>query len=407
MLGASTGSAVMPNHILRLVEELCAVDPDRRPGSQGNEDAVDLVAGRLRQAGWEVSLPEFDVLNWVGGDATLTVGSESIPIVPSPYGTSVEATGPVRVVGSREDLSAADLSGSILVVTGSLVSEPLTPKGFPFYRSEEHMWIIERLEAIRPAAIIAMTGKYPELCGALDPFPWIEDGDFEIAAAAVRPADAVHLTSSEATTGRVSIQAHRIPSTARNIVAQRGPSDPRLVVCAHLDSKPGTPGAVDNAAGVAALVVLADRLAKHDELPLGIELLAVNGEDHFAAPGEVAWLAANEGRLDAIELFINIDGAGYRTGSTAFSFYNVEGEREDIIKGAFAEFDDLVEGPPWYQSDHAIFAMQGRSALALTTEFVEEMLAELFHAETDTPDQVAPTRIASIAAALEAVILSW
>lgn len=407
MLGLSTGSAVMSNHILKLVEQLCAVDPDRRPGSQGNEDAVELVAGRLRKAGWDVSLPEFEVLNWVGGDATLSVGSDSVPIVPSPYGMPVDATGPVRVVDSSEDLSGTDLNGAILVVTGGLVSEPLTPKGFPFYRSEEHTRIIERLEAARPAAIIAVTGKYPELCGALDPFPWIEDGDFEIAAAAVRPVDAVHLTSSETTTGRVSIQAHRIPSTARNIVAQRGPSDPRLVVCAHIDSKPGTPGAVDNAAGVAALVVLAERLAQHDELPLGIELLAVNGEDHFAAPGEVAWLAANEGLLDAIELFINIDGAGYRRGRTAFSFYNVEAERVDGIKGAFASFDDLVEGPPWYQSDHAIFAMQGRSSLALTTEFMEEMLSELFHAETDAPDQVAPARIASIAAALEAVILTW
>lgn len=407
MLGLSTGSAVMSKHILKLVEQLCAVDPDRRPGSQGNDDAVELVTGHLREAGWEVSLPEFEVLNWVGGDATFSVGSESVPIVPSPYGISVDATGPVRMVGSSEDLSATDLSGSILVVTGDLVSEPLTPKGFPFYRSEEHIRIIERLEAVRPAAIIAVTGKYPELCGALDPFPWIEDGDFDIPAAAVRPTHAGLLRRSETMSGHVSIEAHRIPSIARNIVAQRGPSDPRLVVCAHIDSKPGTPGAVDNAAGVAALVLLAERLAKHGELPVGIELLAVNGEDHFAAPGEVAWLAANERRLDAIELFINIDGAGYRRGRTAFSFYNIDAARVDSTRRVFADFNDLVEGPPWYQSDHAIFAMQGRPALALTTEFVDEMLAELFHAKTDAPDQVAPARIVSIADALEALIVAW
>jgi aminopeptidase YwaD len=190
-------------------------------------------------------------------------------------------------------------------------------------------------------------------------------------------------------------------------VAQKGRSDRRLVVCAHIDSKPGTPGAVDNAAGVAALVLLAERLAQHDDLPVGIELLAVNGEDHFAAPGEVAWLAANEGSLDAIELFVNIDGAGYRRGRTAFSFYNVDAARVERSKQAFADLDDLIEGPPWYQSDHAIFAMQGRPALAMTTEFVDEMLADLFHAETDVPDQVSTARIVSIARALEALVTTW
>jgi aminopeptidase YwaD len=397
----------MSDPVLKLIEQLCAVDPDRRPGGQGNEDAVALVAGRLKGAGWKVSLPEFGVLNWVGGDAVFSVGSDSVPIVPSPYGMPIEASGPVRVVGSTEDLFAEDLTGSILVVTGSLVSEPLTPKGFPFYRSEEHERIIETLEDGRPAAIIAVTGRYPALCGALDPFPWIEDGDFEIPAAAVRPADAAPLLRSEYEIGHVSIDARRIPSTARNIVAKKGRSDRRLVVCAHIDSKPGTPGAVDNAAGVTALVMLAERLAQHDDLPVGIELLAVNGEDHFAAPGEVAWLAANEECLDTIELFVNIDGAGYRRGRTAFSFYNVDAERVERSKRVFADLDDLIEGPPWYQSDHAIFAMQGRPALAMTTEFVDEMLAELFHAETDEPDQVAPARIVGIARALEALITTW
>jgi aminopeptidase YwaD len=399
--------ALMEEPILRLIEQLCAVVPDRRPGGRGNDEAVALVADRLGETGWDVALPEFEVLNWVGGDAVLSIGADSVPLAPSPYGKPADVDGPVRVVAGIEDLSANDLAGSILVVTGGLASEPLTPKAFPFYASAEHTRIIATLERVRPAAIVAVTGTYPELCGALDPFPWIEDGDFDIPAAAVRPADAGLLLKSEATRSHVSIEARRIPSTARNIVARRGPSDPRLVVCAHIDSKPGTPGAVDNAAGVAALVILAERLAQHEDLPLGVELLAVNGEDHFAAPGEVAWLAANEGRLDAIELFMNIDGAGYRRGRTAFSFYNVGEERADGARRVFAGFDDLIEGPPWFQSDHAIFAHQGRPAMAMTTEFVDQMLAELFHATTDTPDQVEPARIVGIADALEALITRW
>lgn len=390
-----------------VVDRLCSVVPDRRPGSAGNSEAVSFVARLLGDAGWDVSLPEFDCLDWMGGEAFVEVGGEAIQVVPSPYGFGVDAVGPIRVVTRSDDLDRPDLRGAVVVVAGDLVSEPMTPKSYPFYRSDEHAAIIAALEQARPVAVIAVTGKHPELCGALDPFPWVEDGDFDISAAAVRPTDAGRLLGSDGQIAHVTIDATRILSTARNIVARRGPQDRRVTVCAHIDTKPGTPGAVDNAAGVATLVLLAEQLRAHGELPVGVELLAVNGEDHFAGPGEVAWLADNEGKLDSIELFINIDGAGYRRGRTAFSLYNVDDQRSTSIRERFEGFDDLLEGPPWYQSDHAILAMQGKPALAFTTEFLDEMLVRLFHADTDTADQVAPERIANLAAALEHLITTW
>lgn len=352
-------------------------------------------------------MPEFDCLDWTGGEAFVEVGEAAIHVVPSPYGLGVDAVGPIRVATRSDDLDRRDLRGAVMVVAGDLVSEPMTPKSYPFYGSDEHAAIVSALEQARPVAVIAVTGKHPELCGALDPFPWIEDGDFDIPAAALRPTDAGRLLESEGEIAHVTIDATRIPSTARNIVARRGPQDRRVTVCAHIDTKPGTPGAVDNATGVAALVLLAEQLHEHRELPIGVELLAVNGEDHFAGPGEVAWLADNEGKLEAIELFVNIDGAGYRRGRTVFSLYNVDDQRSTSIRGRFEGFDDLLEGPPWYQSDHAIFAMKGKPALAFTTEFLDEMLTKLFHADTDTIDQVAPERIANLAAALEHLITKW
>ena len=393
--------------VLSVVDGLCSVVPDRRPGGGGNSKSVDFVAHLLEDAGWQVSLPEFECLDWMGGDGFVTVGQTTIPVVPSPYGKGVDAEAPIRVVTRSDDLDRPDLGGALVAVSGDLASEPMTPKFYPFYGSDKHTAIISALERARPVAVVAVTGKYPELCGALDPFPWIEDGDFDIPVAAVRPTEAGCLLASEGEIAHVMIEATRIPSAARNIIARRGRQDRRVTVCAHIDTKPGTPGAVDNAAGVATLVALAERLAEHDELPIGVELLAVNGEDHFAGPGEVAWLAANSEQLDAIELFINIDGAGYRRGRTAFSFYNVDDQRSTTTRGLFDGFDDLVEGPPWYQSDHAILAMQGKPALAFTTELINEMLIELFHADTDTVDQIAPERITNLAAAIELLITNW
>ena len=393
----------------RYLETLCSVDPDRRPGSLGNDEAVALVASAMEASGWRVDLPDFDCLDWETDGGELTIDGAAIDLTPGPYGLGVEAVGPVRVLRTLQDLEQATLAGSIAVLAGDLASEPLTPKAFPFYGSDEHAEIISLLEAAAPLAVIAVTGKYPELCGALDPFPLIEDGDFEIPAASVRPDDAGPLLDGEGEVATVEIRSRRIPSRARNVIATRGSQSPRLTVISHIDTKPGTPGAVDNATGVVVLLLLAELLdsARRPDLPIGVELLAVNGEDHYAAPGELAWLASNGDALEEVTLAINIDGAGYRRGKSAYSTYNIDDEVAEHVQAVFDTRDDFMRGPDWYQSDHAIFAMRGRPALAITTEHVQEMLGELFHSAADTPDQVDIDLVVGIAEALEELIVTW
>ncbi|MDH5422748.1 MAG: M28 family peptidase, partial [Acidimicrobiia bacterium] len=372
------------------LEVLCSAVPDRRPGSAGNHEAVEYVADRLAEAGCTVRFQEFPCLDWETQGGTLSVGDRTIELTPSPYGIGVKAAGPIRVVREVAELGRDDLDGSILVLTGGLASEPLTPKAFPFYGSDEHEVIIAALEAAVPAAVIAVTGKYPELCGALDPFPLIEDGDFSIPTANVRPEAGETLVKEDGRPATVEIRSIRKPSRARNVIGSRGSQTERITVIAHIDAKPGTPGAVDNGAGVVVLLVLARLLAEHPDLPIGVELLAVNGEDHFAAPGELAWLSEHGDALEQIPLVVNIDGAGYRGGRSAFSKYNLDDELGGLVDGVFAGRDSFIEGPDWYQSDHAIFAMRGRPVVAITTEHVQEMLSELFHSPADTPDQVDP-----------------
>ena len=392
-----------------LVAELCAAVPDRRPGSAGNSAAVDSVAALLRQAGWSVDTPSFPCLDWRTEGGTLTVGPDTVTLTPSPYGCGVSGSGIVVVARTEADLERGDLGGSILVLDGPLASEPLTPKEYPFYGSDDHGRIVATLEEARPLAMIAVTGRYPALCGALDPFPLIEDGDFSIPTANIRPTEAGPILASDGGRATIEIRSERWLGTARNVIATRGSQAHRVTVAAHIDTKPGTPGAVDNAAGVVAVVLLASLFApeKYLDLPVGVELLIVNGEDHFAAPGEVAWLKDQEGRLDDIVLFANIDGAGYREGRTCFSMYNVPATVRSHIAASFEGWPDLASGPDWYQSDHAIFAMQGRAALAFTTEHVQAMLETLFHAATDTPDQVDARLLIGLASALESLISTW
>jgi Iap family predicted aminopeptidase len=100
--------------VLSVVDSLCSVVPDRRPGSAGNSEAVSLVARLLGDAGWDVSLPEFDRLEWMGGEAFVEVGEAEIRVAPSPYGLGVDAVGPIRVVTRSDDLDRPELRVVVL-----------------------------------------------------------------------------------------------------------------------------------------------------------------------------------------------------------------------------------------------------------------------------------------------------
>lgn len=391
------------------LEALTAGPGDRRPGSEANRAATDYVARAFEAARWQTSTPEFYCLDWRTDGGSVAFDGIELQLTPAPYGLGVSATGPIRVLSTLGDLQRTDIGDAVLVLTGELAAEPLTPKEYPFYRSEEHARIVVALETAAPAAVIGVTGRAPALCGALDPFPLIEDGDFTIPAANVRPQDAAALLEADGKPANITIRSKRIPTRAQNVIGRRGPQAHRVTVMAHIDAKPGTPGAVDNAAGVVALLLLADRLsaARHPMLPTGLELLAVNGEDHFAAPGEVAWLKGQDDRLDDIALAINIDAAGYRLGRSSYSTYNLDEAMTAQVRAAFGSHPGLVEGPDWFQSDHAIFAMRGRAAVAITAERLDELLAELYHSPADTADQVDVERLVEVADAIEALIMDW
>jgi aminopeptidase YwaD len=128
----------------------------------------------------------------------------------------------------------------------------------------------------------------------------------------------------------------------------------------------------------------------------------VNGEDYYAASGEVRYLATAD--LDEVVLAVNLDGVGLPEGPTAWSTYACEGGLERLLRSVLSDRPGLVEGPPWYQSDHAVFALRGRPALAFTSSDMAGALGTVAHAPTDTPDRVAVAAVDVAAAAVAAVV---
>jgi aminopeptidase YwaD len=242
------------------------------------------------------------------------------------------------------------------------------------------------------------------MAGAVYPFPLIEDGDFDIPSVYMTEEQGVRLAEQEGKKASLEVRAARVPSQGCNVIARKGENaDARVVLFAHIDAKDGTPGALDNAAGVITLLLLAELLAQYNG-SLGIEITALNGEDYYSAPGEMLWLAHNQGRLEQIVLGINLDGLGYQRGKTAYTTYGCPAEMDALIHQVFSTHMGLMPGEPWYQSDHGLFIQNQVPALAFTSEYFVELWKEIAHTPKDRPEIVDPAKLVETASALRELV---
>ena len=390
----------------RHLRHLCTEIPGRVVGSPGNHAAGSYIREQFEQYGARTETRRFDCLDYRSGDIHLTCGQESFQAFISPYSNPCDLQAPLARATSLEELRAGDFKNKLLLLSGEITREQLMPKNFVFYNPDSHQEIHRLLEKQQPAAIITATGQNSDLAGAPYPFPMIEDGDFDIPVAYLTDVEGQRLEKFAGEPARLFMDAQRIPSWAENVSASFGPSgQKRFVVCAHLDAKEGSPGAVDNAGGIVTLLLLAEQLGKISAGP-PVEILAINGEDHYSAGGEMAYLKLHKGKLDQIRLAINIDGAGFRGYTDALSFYGTSAAVEETAKNVLEEFPTLAVGESWPQSDHMVFAMNQVPAMAITTQGFAEMEKQVAHTPKDRPEIVDTALLVEAAAFIQKLIFT-
>jgi aminopeptidase YwaD len=385
---------------------LCLDLPTRRVGSQGNRDANEFLAEKFASFGFKLERQPFDCIDWTQGAATLCLNGEQFHVQVGPFTAGCDARAPLVVASSLEELESADACEKILLLRGDLTREQLMPKNFPFYNPDEHKRIISLLETKKPRAVLTATARNPQSAGAVYPFPLIEDGDFDIPSAYLTEAEGARLASHTDELAALVIEAERRPSSGFNLAAHKGRPDRRVVFSAHIDAKDNTPGALDNAAGVVVLLLLAELLKEYDGR-IGIELVPFNGEDHYSAAGEITYLRANESRLNQVLLNINMDGLGSHKGKTIYSFYECPDELKAKIQKTFTTQSGFGEGPPWFQGDHVVFAMIGIPALALTSENFLEIMSEIAHTPKDSPDLIDCEKLVKTAMTLQKLLADF
>lgn len=393
-----TGS--QKNKCSKYLDILCNQISERCVGSEGNRQATKFLEKEFSSVGWKTEMPSFDAMDWKENGAFLRSGNEHYKLLVSPYSNGFK--GEAKLISSTtiNELENLEAKGCIIFLHGEIAQEQLMPKNFVFYNPEHHQRIINLLEKSGAAAIISATGRDGAVAGGVYPFPLIEDGDFDIPSVYMTDEEGEKLKMNIGKNVYLESNSERIPGKGYNVIAQKGePGSKKIVVTAHVDAKKGTPGAIDNATGVIVLLLLADMLRDY-EGNRQIELVAFNGEDYYAVPGQMNYIASNS--FEDILININIDGAGYINGPSAFSLFELPGAISDLAKETMTKFKGIEEGAPWPQGDHSIFLQYGVPAIAVSSKWFIDNIAEqdITHTPKDNPGIVDCSKLEEISIAL-------
>jgi aminopeptidase YwaD len=370
---------IITQHLTQLAAHIGA----RPTGSSGNWQAGDYLRSQFMQAGWQVETPSFDCKTWQSESVSLYCQQLTFNVEINPYSPSFEGTLPFVICETLAALQAqGSLKGRVVVLTGELAQYPYMPRNFPFMTFEEQLRILDALERARPEAIIGICSS-PLFC----------DADFPIPSVTLSPVDETWLTTYQGHDVTLSIKSTIIPSTGFNMIAHGAErSERKIVICAHYDTWFDTPGALDNAAGVSALLTLAQVLRKRSPQ---VELVALNGEDHYAAPGQVNYLAGGTADIDYV---INIDGIGAVGKCNSLAYFGDNNALFSVVRAIKQDFPDLMEVEPWPQGDHMIFVQRGIPAIALSSADAFDLWMGITHTPKDTLDQVDPAKVAEVVA---------
>ena len=218
-------------HLEALVDDIGA----RPPGSPANRRATDHVNTTLTAADKPVTTLPFTTRWWEPGTGWLEVDGVRVEVDPNPYSPADDVQGRAVLVGRLSELEELDPDPDlILVLTDELAREQVLPAAFPFLSLPEHERIRTALHRLAPVAVVAVSDHWE---------PILKDPDLEFPSTTV--STAVGNALSDRDLLRLAVGGAVHTGTGVNLSTRLGQENPRLVLCAHLDSKATTPGAFD------------------------------------------------------------------------------------------------------------------------------------------------------------------
>lgn len=394
--------AQLTRHLYKLTVEIGC----RPIGSPANEAAAETIRDAFRGLGLAVEEQPYPCTGWDCRGAWLSLGDETLrlrsgqalPVEANAFSPACDVTAMAVPASTLDELAAADLRGKIALLHGELVAEPLAAKSW-FLRGERDDAIIAALEAKRPAALLAPPPPTPQY------EQFTADWELEIPAATA-PVAVIERILAQPGPLHLRLECTKYPATARNIVARKPASRPanapakKVALMAHFDTRVNTPGALDNAGGVAVLLALAEAL-RETALPFDLEFIAFDGEEYLPMGDDEYVRRAGEASFADITLAINMDGAGYIGGRNTVAAFNLAPELAGRIEAIVARAPTVQWVEPWPQSNHSTFAFRGVPALA----FSSAGAFNLAHFPADAMDKVSAAQLAEVVDVVRGIVM--
>jgi Iap family predicted aminopeptidase len=350
--------------------------------SPANKLAEEYIAGELRRLGLPFERQGFSNPAWTLDEIHMTLAGREVEALANPFSTPCEVEAELVPVCTLAELETADLTGKIALLYGDLTRQPIAAKSW-FLKEERDVRFYELLEQKKPAAVLTvqfMPGSVNRL---------IEDQEFLLPSATLPNESALFVFNRLDEPCCLSIQSRTEAGEAANLVARiPGKRVEVIVLCAHFDTKIDTPGAGDNAGGVAAVLGLAEHFA--GSAPhAGLEFIFFNNEEYLPI-GDDAYMAdVGEEHLKEILLAINYDGLGHKLASNTLAIFTCSEDFKSAVEQEKLKYPAVQWTDPWPQSNHSTFSWRGVPALA----FSSQALIPYSHQRFDTADWINPARV--------------
>jgi len=365
---------------------LANIAKPRPVGTVQNQEITEYIGSYLESLGYETRKVPFSCKVWESKESFLVIDGYKFTLQVSPFSEPFAGTGRAAVARDPEELERAECEDRILFLTEDLAQESLQPKDYPFYYPDEHKAIIDCLEAKKPSAIIAVTGG--TCMSGLKPFPVIEDGNFHIPVVCLDKElfseikDKISEKEME-----LSIVSKNYPATAYQLIASKKVANSKgtIVICAHMDSKYNTDGALDNASGVAAMLYAAKCI---ENGRYNIDIVPFNSEEYYDPQGELIYLEDLKKSEKEVSLLINIDTVGHVGSKVAVASVNFNEKEQLELDNIMNSCTGIVSGQPWYAGDHAVFAFAGTKCVIISSSDLFEGCLSYTHCPKDRIDLV-------------------
>lgn len=366
-------------HLTALVDRI----GPRMGGTPANRAAAEYIAASFKKLGLEVEWQPFDMPAWSCQRVDLQRAGQTLPVLVNVFSTSCDIEGIPVAVCTLPELRTAEITGKPVILYGELSRTVLSAKSW-FLIDERDTEIIALLEQKQPSAILMV--QYDP--GSI--LRLIEDWEFLIPSVTL-PAETARVLLRDLTVPiHLTIATESKPGSSDNVVARLPGRRPEwITLMAHYDTKIDTPGACDNAAGMASILALSELLTANPP-ECGVEIIAFGNEEVLPIGDDEYLRRVGEDHLKDILLGINFDGLGNILDGTTVAVYTASTEFAGLVQEINRQLPSIQPVDPWPESNHSTFSWRGVTCLAFGGQGYHYFAHQLI----DTTDWMSPLKIA-------------